>query len=234
MLLDLSRAIYFRAMSDKAEKFKGKEGEQTKIKETERRANKNSNNAIGPPFNISPIPNLILKKCFLNILYDNVLNFREAHFKKILRIDIAPFFNKKSLSDEEYSEGIKAVKELKRDGYIKLSEENKNIYLLTGKGNQVARLPIEDMKLPSIDILDLLTRPDLMFKIHNDYISGEYENALINALKLLEVTIRSKAKLSNAAFGKKGLIEKAFHPETGVLFYPKATTEPEKKVFLIY
>jgi len=190
-----------------------------------------STGAIYLPFNIKPIPTLLLKKCFLKVLYNALTKGKREQYAKLLRIDIAPYFSKKVLRDDEYDEGIEALQELKRDGYIKISDENKSVYLLTDKGNKVARLPIDQMKLPNIDILDLIISPSLMFKVHNEYVSGGFENSISNALKLLEVTIRSKAKLPNSAYGKS-LIKKAFLPETGILINPKASTPQEAQGFL--
>ena len=58
--------------------------------------------------------------------------------------------------------------------------------------------------------------PDVMVKSFDLINKRQFESAVLQAYKIIEITIRRKAKLSNDDYGVN-LIRKAYHPDNGVL-----------------
>lgn len=184
-----------------------------------------------------PLPKKLLKKLFLKVLYEH--ERPEGPYKGhaweyigIIRVKLAEFFQIPPLSEDEYAEGRRAVFELERDGYIMQdpTQSSDEFKVLTDKGRKEAKKLCEDMELPSVDIDQLLTWDDLREKVHDDYLAGDYESAIFKAFKLLEETVRSKAKLPPEVFGAN-LMSKAFNPNTGLLKHPDAQTSAEEEGF---
>lgn len=178
-----------------------------------------------------PLPKSALKKMFLKVLHETG---GPMDYTGIVRIRIAKYFKIPPLSVEEYAEGLRAVKELDRGGYItkdptQLSDKFK---VLTAKGKRVVEQSLEDMRLPSIDIDPLLNRDDLRDKIHDDYLSGDYETVIFKAFKLLEETVRNKAGQPPNVLGAD-LMSKAFNQRSGILKHPDAQTNAENEAFHI-
>lgn len=151
-------------------------------------------------------------------------------YRSIVYYKLHKYFKISPLSREEYAEAIRGVKELDREGYItkdpnKLSDKFK---VLTANGKRVVNQSLEDMRLPSIDIDHLINRDDLRDKIHDDYLSGEYETAIFKAFKLLEETVRNKAGQPSDVLGTD-LMSKAFNPRSGILKHPDAQINAEKE-----
>jgi len=153
-------------------------------------------------------------------------------YHAIIRPKLHTFFEILPLSNDEYAEGLRAVFELERDGYIMQDPTTSSdaFKVLTNKGKGVVEQSLKDMKLPSVDIDQLLTRDDLLERVRDDYLAQDYETAIFNALKLLEEAVRSKAKLSPQVFGA-ALMSKAFSPSGGLLKHPDAQTPGEPEGF---
>jgi len=188
-----------------------------------------------------PLPKELLKKMFLKVLYEHQrprgryarrdrLIPGSMDYTCIMGDKIPEFFKISGLSEDEYAQGIRAVHELERDDYIMQHPKQlrKNIKVLTEKGLRIVTQELEDMKLSSMDIDQLLTRDGLREKIHDDYLSEDYETAISKAFKLLEETVRSKAKQSPEVYGAD-LMSKAFSPKGGLLKHPDAQTPGEIK-----
>lgn len=184
-----------------------------------------------------PLPKKLLKKMFLKVLHEHYRSggrYTEhgRAYTGIIRDEIPEFFEIGRLSDDEYAEGLRAVYELERDGYIMQDprQSSDQFKVLTDRGRQVIEQSLEDMDLPSVDIDELLTRDDLRAKVHDDYLSGDYETAIFKAFKLLEETVRSKAKQSASILGAD-LMSRAFSPTRGSLKHPEAQTPGELEGF---
>src|SRR5262249_42665489 len=99
------------------------------------------------------------------------------------------------------------------------SEEFK---ILSERGKQVVQEELDNMKLPSINIEELLSNQALLVKVRDDFISGDYETAVFKAFRLLEESVRTKAhepasslgvSLMSAAFAGNGKLK---HPGAAV------------------
>ena len=184
-----------------------------------------------------PLPKKTLKWMFLKVLYEHerpggCYGGHGWDYTGIIRPKLHTFFKISPLSDDEYAHGIRSVYELERDGYIMQdpTQSSDKFKVLTDRGRQVVEQSLEDMRLPSVDIDQLLTRDDLREKVHDDYAAGDYESAIFKSFKLLEETVRSKANLPPEALGAN-LMSKAFNPSTGLLKHPDAQTSAEDEGF---
>ncbi len=130
------------------------------------------------------------------------------------------------LSEQEYQDGMQGVDELQRDGYIMPDpKQNSDYKILTGPGRQLARAELADMRLPSLNINDILSRDDLRNLVRNDYNSSDFQGAIVKAFRHLEELVRSKAGQPPTATGMQ-LMTAAFRP-AGALHHPTASTEAE-------
>ena len=183
-----------------------------------------------------PLPIQILKKMFLKVLHEHKRpgGFYNGHgwsYEGIVRNKITEFFKIERLSDQEYADGLRAVYELERDGFIMRDPSQSEAFkILTQRGLQVVDQSLDEMQLPSIDIDQLLKRPALRDKVHDDYVSGDYESAIFKAFKMLEETVRAKAKQPPDMIGAD-LMSKAFRPGGGILKHPNAKTPAEEEAF---
>ncbi len=184
-----------------------------------------------------PLPKELLKKMFLKVLHEHERPggrySKHGHdYNAIIREKIPEFFNIPTLSKDEYAEALRAVFELEKDGYIMQNPtQSSNVFkVLTDRGRRIVEKSLEDMKLPSIDINELLTRDDLREKVVDDYLAGDYETAIFKAFKLLEETVRAKANQPPTAIGAK-LMSAVFNPSTGRLRHPDAQTPGEVEGF---
>ena len=177
-----------------------------------------------------PLPKSLLKKMFLKVLHE--LAGRPMDHNGIVRYKLAEYFQISLLSKDEIAEGLRAVYELERDEYIMQdpTQLSNNFKVLTPKGKEVAEQVFEEMKLPSIDIDRLLNREDLREKVHDDYLSEDYDTAIFKAFKLVEETVRHKTGLSSDFYGAD-LMSKAFNPDSGILKHPDAQTSAEAGAF---
>ncbi len=185
-----------------------------------------------------PLSKKYLKKMFIKVLYehrrpDGLYSNHGGNYDGILRTLIPKYFKISPLTEDEYSEGDRAVFELERDGFIKRdhTQTHSNYFkVLTERGKQVATQSLEDMQLPSVDIDQLLTREDLRNKVHDDFLEGDYEAAIFKAFKFLEEKVRFKAKQLPDVIGVD-LMSKAFKPNGGILKHPNAQTPAEEEAF---
>lgn len=183
-----------------------------------------------------PLPMQLLKKMFLKVLHEHkrpggVYKNHGWSFEGIVRNTLTEFFKIERLSEQEYADGLRAVFELERDGFIMRDPSQSDAFkILTPRGLQVVDQSLDKMKLPSIDIDQLIKRHELRNKVHDDYVSGDYESAIFKAFKLLEETVRAKAKQPPEMIGAD-LISKAFRPSGGVLKHPNAKTPAEEEAF---
>ncbi len=178
-----------------------------------------------------PLPKSVLKKMFLNVLQKLA---SPMDCNGIVRHKLAEYFQIDPLSGDEIAKGTRAVVELDREGYIMQdpTQLSNKFKVLTPKGKRVAEQVFEEMKLPSIDIDQLLNREDLREKVREDYLSEDYDTAIFKAFKLLEETVRDKAGLSSDVYGTE-LMSKAFNKNSGILKHPDAKNDAEKDAFFL-
>lgn len=184
-----------------------------------------------------PLSKEVLKKMFLKVLHEHKrpggrYSQHGAASEGIIRYRIPDFFEIDPLSPDEIARALRVVRELEREGYIMQdpTQTSPGFKVLTDKGKKPVQQPFQDMKLPSVDIDQLLTRDDLREKVQDDYLAGDFERAIFKAFKLLEETVRSKVNQPPSVLGAK-LISKAFSPKGGLLKHPDAQTEGEVQGF---
>lgn len=178
---------------------------------------------------IRPMPIILLKKCFIKVLSEQMLDGQLLPYQAIFG-KVPDFFQIEPLSSEELARGKGAVKELERDGYIqRVVGIRFESYKLTRKALKITNQDIERMSLPKVDLIELLSpRHDLIKKVYDDYLVGDYESAIFNAYKLLEVSVRKKAELPLSDNVSK-LMADAFKPDCGRLKYPDRETPGEQQ-----
>lgn len=181
-----------------------------------------------------PLPKDLLKKMFLKVLHEHKRpgGRYQNHgwsYEGIVKMKISEFYKIPPLSDDEYAEGLRAVYELERDGYIMQDPTQSNSFkILTKKGKAVVEQSIDQMKLPSIDIDRVLSREDLREKIRDDFLVADYDSTIFKAFKLLEEHVRAKANQPPDSIGAE-LMSKAFKPNGGLLKHPNAKTDAEEE-----
>jgi len=193
-----------------------------------------------------PLTKELLKKMFLRVLLEHQRSgeryaMRDGRiptsmfFPSLISDKIPEFFKISKLSDNEYDTAIRAMRELEWGDYIRHHSKllGKDIKVLTDKGRKFAEQLADrgfQNNFPSVDIDQVLTRGDLRKKTRSNYLAGEYETAIFNAFKLLEETVRSKARQPASVLGPD-LMSKAFSPKTGTLKHPYAQTFAEEDAF---
>lgn len=141
---------------------------------------------------------------------------------------IANCFQIPTLSQEETAVAYRACFELERDGFIWHEHGQSNSFkILSTLGRKAVNDDLNNMKLPSIDIDQLLTRDDLRGKVRDDFNSGDYETAVFKAFRFLEETVRAKASEPPSSLGV-ALMSAAFSPSTGKLKHPGAAVPQEQ------
>lgn len=179
-----------------------------------------------------PLTKEVLKKMFLKILPE----FQPGHryhgcghsVDAILGSFIHDYMGIDRLSPEEKAQAKRTVYELERDGYIMQdpSQGNDQFKALTERGKKAVEQRLDAMKLPSIDIDELLSRDDLRDLVRDDYLTEDYETAVSKAFRLLEESVRAKAKQGPGTFGVN-LMTAAFRPNGGALKHPGALVDAE-------
>ncbi|MBM3333683.1 hypothetical protein FJY63_03390, partial [Candidatus Sumerlaeota bacterium] len=103
-----------------------------------------------------PLPKALLKKMFLKVLHEHKRPGGAYarcgwDFTGIVRPKICEYFEIPPLTKDEYSEGLRAVYELERDGYIMqdATQSSDSFKVLTEKGRIVAERSLDEMNLPS-------------------------------------------------------------------------------------
>lgn len=180
-----------------------------------------------------PLPVALIKKMFLKVLHEHHRpGGRYARYgwdyAGILRETMSEYYNIQRLSEQEYSDGLRAVFELERDGFIMqdASQSSDVFKVLTDKGKKVVEQSLDHMQLTFIDIDQLLTHGDLRQRVRDDYLGGDYDTSIFKAFRLLEETVRAKAGLPPEAIGAD-LMTRAFRPNGGILRQPNARTGGE-------
>ena len=140
------------------------------------------------------------------------------------------FLGKLLLSDKEYEEAIRGVYELERDDYIQQdpTQSSDSFKILTERGLREVENELADMKLPSLNIDELISRDDLRNRVRDDYIAGDYESAIFKAFRLLEESVRKKAGQPASAIGVN-LITTVFKPGASLLKHPEAQVASEEE-----
>lgn len=180
-----------------------------------------------------PLPKALLKKMFLKVLHEHkkpggAYSGFAGSAGGILRQTICQFFKLDPLSQDEYAEGLRAVYELERDGYIMqdpTQNHSSEFKILTAKGRAVVEKSLDEMKLPAVDIDQLISRDDLRERVHDDFLVSDFETAVFKAFRLLEEAVRTKAGLPAETLGAD-LMTKAFRPGA-ILAHPSALTTAE-------
>ncbi len=141
-----------------------------------------------------------------------------------------------SLTEEEWRLALQGVEELQRDSFIMNDPDqgSANFKILTDKGLAIAEQDVADIKLPSVDIENVLSRADLLNRVRNDFLDGDYDSAIFKAFKQVEEAVRAKAKQAPGVVGHN-LMAAAFAPNGGVLKSPEAKTlDEEKALFFLF
>lgn len=174
---------------------------------------------------MSVVPTASIKAAFLKVLYENIVSKKPIHPIYLIQAVVKRYLPQQKFPID--SQVIKVtISELERDGYIKPSKHG--LYILTKKGVDQSLKPLDQIRLPSVDLFPLISSNYMLMKaIHNDYIEGDHESVVFKSFKLLEESVREKAKLTEDDYGKE-LMSKAFKPRVGRLKYPNAKTNAEQ------
>lgn len=176
-----------------------------------------------------PFSRELLKKMVLKTMYEHqdleterttgLSNFVFVISKYFIKdFDIAP------LNDEELISTTEAVLELDIEGFI-VEEKNGQRYI-TKKGKIYTEDRLLDLKLPSQEIEQYLTRQDLREFVLNDYLSGDYETTIYKAFRFLEERVMQMS--FNPPKGiDPTLISKSYISAEGELKYSSIQTEEE-------
>ncbi len=78
---------------------------------------------------------------------------------------------------------------------------------------------------------DLQLHPEIRLRCWNLYTTGNYDNAILNATKCLEVAVRSKARIPADKVGAE-VMTRAFSPDRTILEYSKVRSEQESMMYL--
>lgn len=96
------------------------------------------------------------------------------------------------------------------------TQPSHNRYLLTRRGRKIrSRADVSALRLGRTLPIELL-QPGLAEKVHHLFLRGDYEVAVFQAFKMVEVEVRRAAKCAPDDVGVK-LMRKAFDPKTGPL-----------------
>jgi uncharacterized protein (TIGR02391 family) len=134
----------------------------------------------------------------------------------------------KSLTNEEKVLVTRAAYELERDGFLWQDiGQSESFKILSDLGTKVVQQDLAEMRLPSIDIDQLLSRDDLRGLVRDDFNSGDYETAVFKAFRHLEESARAKAKEPASSLGVT-LMSAAFSPANGKLKHPGALVPQEQ------
>lgn len=180
-----------------------------------------------------PLSRELLKKMFLKMIYVNKysssnLSYCCSDFVSIVCGSMVDYFQIPELSEEEYGECLAAVYELERDGYLTQDENfaSKRFKDLTEKGRQYVIEKLTDLKLPSTEIEEYLTREDLREHVLDDYLSGEYEISIRKAFSLIEDLLISR-KTQGSRMIDNSLMSQTYISSEGKLRYSSSEVESE-------
>ncbi len=179
-----------------------------------------------------PLTKTLTKKMCLKTLYEMERPggrlSGKSHYYRAVAIDHMPtLFVLGELDRKEKTLALQAMLELQRDGYITQIPQIQAefIYCLTDEGMKLAEQTLDDMQLLSISLQELLSRESLLSKVRDDFYSGEYESAVMNAFKMVEEAVRAKSGQATA-YGSD-LVKAAFLPTNAILKHPDAQSQAE-------
>jgi hypothetical protein len=180
-----------------------------------------------------PLSRELLKKMFLKVLYvhkysDTAFASCSSDFVSMVCGTMGDYFQIPELSEEEYNECLAAVYELERDGYL-TPDENfaaKRHKDLTDKGRTYIAEKLAELKLPSTEIEQYITREDLREQVLEDYLSGEYENSIKKAFSLIENLLMSR-RTQGSKMIDNNLMSRTYISSEGKLRYSNSEVESE-------
>jgi len=103
------------------------------------------------------------------------------------------------------------------------------VEFIQAKSAPLTRESVEN-KSPEAFALDFLN-PKLVEKCSDHFVTGKYDDCILNAAKTVEVAVREAAGLSNSDIGVS-LMRKAFKPDAPILKYSDITAEQEAVMHL--
>jgi uncharacterized protein (TIGR02391 family) len=181
-----------------------------------------------------PLNKDLLKRMFLVTLHEHKRsggrwsqNGSDCH--TILTLTLRHQFGIDELTTEELATARRAIFELEQHDYIApgRGQNGPEFKELTERGRKAVQQRFEDMRLPSVDIDELLTHDDLRAKVREDYVSGDYDSAVLKAFKMVEEKVRIKSGQPAAVVGVN-LMTAAFK-SGGVLQHPEAQVDAERE-----
>jgi uncharacterized protein (TIGR02391 family) len=135
----------------------------------------------------------------------NVFNFRN---------DVRRDYGHNDAIDEALTE-VWAV--LEREGFLVRDEAD--WYFISRRGEQALRADSFDSFRVALLLPKDMLNPKLLPQVWGAFVRGQYDTAVFEACKEVEITVRERAKLPDSLLGVD-LMRKAFHPEIGVLTDP--------------
>jgi uncharacterized protein (TIGR02391 family) len=196
-----------------------------------------------------PVPKELLKKMFLKTLWQHRPGGKHASSGGSVGGILAttlPFefqlpnsnphllYTKWALTEEDRQDALLGVEELQRDGFIRNdpNSSSPDFKVLTPKGERQVEKKLEELKLPSVNLEQLLSHEDLLDLVRDDYLNEKYDAAIRAAFLQVEEAVRKKAKQSAGVTGHD-LMVAAFAPARGVLKHPEAQTAAEDQAFFV-
>lgn len=178
-----------------------------------------------------PLTKELLKKMFLKALAEHKRGGKfSGHSSSCSGVigNMPHIFGIERLTNEEMFLAHRAVFELERDGFIwQEFGQSDSFKVLSELGERVVQDDLADMKLPTVDIDQFLTRDDLRSKVRDDFASGDLETAVFKAFRFLEESVRAKASEPPSSLGTS-LMSAAFSPTSGKLKHPGAAVQQEQ------
>jgi hypothetical protein len=180
-----------------------------------------------------PLSRELLKKMFLKVLFvhnysENTFTSCSSDFVSSVCGTMVDYFQIPELSEEEYDECLAAVYELERDGYLTQQENfaSKRFKDLTEKGRVYVSDKLAELKLPSTEIEQYITREDLREQVLEDYLSGEYENSIKKAFSLIENLLQAR-RTQGSKLINNNLLSRTYISCEGKLRYSNSEVESE-------
>lgn len=179
-----------------------------------------------------PLSRELLKKMFLKTFFINQYAgsqcICDSDFVSMISDSMADYFGIPDLSEEEYEECLAAVYELERDGFLSQEGEydSGRYKELTDKGRNYITEKLADLKLPSGEIEQYITRNDLREQVLEDYLSAEYETSIRKAFMLIEGLLNSRITYPSLMMDES-LMSKTSISNEGKIRYSDSEVESE-------
>jgi uncharacterized protein (TIGR02391 family) len=162
-----------------------------------------------------------------------LLDMPELSTHKVgLLLQVEPWIFSSFSTDGEGNWQCTLSREIRRYRDVKTIEEYLEKRDLLKGG---ARSSMNEPKQHSIVVSEgwnLEIHPEIYAKCWHLYTARKYDDAILNATKVLEVAIRTKARLSNDIVGA-ALVNKAFKPDKPILRYSNIEAEQEGMMSLL-